>query len=42
MPVKPTKEIIDKINELVYAVTKLGNIQMQNMEYLKEIKNKLK
>lgn len=37
-----TKEIIDKINELVYAVNKLGNIQMQNMEYLKEIKNKLK
>lgn len=37
-----TKEIIDKINELVYVVNKLGNIQMQNMEYLKEIKDKLK
>ena len=28
--------------EIRDAVNKLGNIQMQNMEYLKEIKNKLK
>lgn len=30
-------EIISKIDELIIAINKLGNIEMQNMEYLKSI-----
>ena len=33
------KKVIDKIDELITTINKLGNIQMQNMEYLKSIKD---
>lgn len=32
-------ELIAKIDELIMNINKLGNIQMQNMEYLKDIKD---
>lgn len=34
------KDIISKLDDLINAVNKLGNIEMQQLEYLKDIKNK--
>lgn len=34
------KDIIAKLDELINAVNKLGNIEMQQLDYLKDIKNK--
>ena len=33
------QKVIDKLDELITTINKLGNIQMQNMEYLKSIKD---
>lgn len=32
-------KVIEKLDELITTINKLGNIQMQNMEYLKSIKD---
>lgn len=37
---KDNNEIIAKLDEILNAINKLGNIQMQELEYLREIKNK--
>lgn len=34
--------ILDKISELIVTINKLGNIEMQNMAYLKEIRDSSK
>lgn len=34
-------EIVSKLDELIMAINKLGNIQMQNMEYLQKINKKM-
>ena len=34
--------IIDKIDELIMTVNKLGNISMQNMEYMKQLRDLMK
>ena len=43
VPAKPdvsNATIIDKLDELIMAINKLGNIEMQNMEYLKALTKK--
>lgn len=35
-----SNEIIAKLDELIIAINKLGNIEMQQLEYLKDIKDK--
>lgn len=36
-PAAATTEILDKLDELISAINKLGNIQMQSLEYQKSI-----
>lgn len=43
VPAKPDVSnavIVAKLDELIMAINKLGNIEMQNMEYLKALTKK--